>query len=380
MTVQVPSYEIMIVGPLLNNDVVMAEALSYNGFDCIVVRDPVTGRPDPGKFPGPVKYFSLDRVVVVENSLEFFRISRGARCIISYSGVVTSLLRYFWFVARVFGFPPLINVPTGSDITELAVERSRAGWLYRDLLRRVVFTVIPTYPHALKVLKALNLKRFVFFKYPYLLPDRAESRSDQTGERGKTVFLHVSNLDWGASDSKPGRNSTKGNDRFLRAFAQAAKSGAPIECHIIDRGPDRFFARELISSLDAEFAFRWIEPVPQSELTDLFAPADVIVDQFDVGGFGAIALEAMAAGKPVMMHLDPACSALIYEDEPPVLNCSSETQIREMILGNLDRPALRNLGERARTWVFANHGTEHNMEEFICRMCLAAGLEWPRPH
>lgn len=175
MTTQVPSYEIMIVGSLLNNDVVMAEALSYNGFDCLVVRDAVVGRPDPGKLPGPLNHFSLDRVVVVRNSLEFFRMSRSARCIISYSGVVTSLLRYFWFVARVFGFPPLINVPTGSDITELAVERSRAGWLYRDLLRRVVFTVIPTYPHALKVLKVLELRRFIFFKYPYLLPDRDAS-------------------------------------------------------------------------------------------------------------------------------------------------------------------------------------------------------------
>lgn len=85
-------------------------------------------------------------------------------------------------------------------------------------------------------------------------------------------------------------------------------------------------------------------------------------------------------GKPVLMHLDLTCSDLTYEEEPPILNCSSEAQIREMILGNLDQSPLRNLGERARNWVFANHGTEHNMEEFICCMCLAAGLEWPRPH
>ncbi|WP_424604449.1 glycosyltransferase, partial [Bradyrhizobium sp.] len=341
---KISSSDIVIVGPLLNNDVVMAEALTYNGFDCVVVRDAVTGRPDARKFPGPLKHFSLDRVVVVGNSFEFFRICRNARCVISYSGAVTWLLRYFWFIARILGFPPIINVPTGSDITELAVERSRAGWLYRDMLRCAAFTVIPTYPRALKVLAKLKLERFTFFKYPYLLPDDLIADPLKTDVGEKIVFLHVSNLDWGASDNKRGRNSTKGNDRFLRAFASAARAGAPIECHILDRGPDRFLARQLVSNLDAEFAFRWLEPVPSSELTKLLAGADVVVDQFDVGGFGAISLEAMAVGKPVMMHVDATCAGLIYKNEPPILNCSSEKQILAMIFGNLDRASLRSLG------------------------------------
>jgi glycosyltransferase involved in cell wall biosynthesis len=379
-TLKISSNDIVIVGPLLNNDVVMAEALTYNGFDCVVVRDAVTGRPDSGKFPGPLKHFSLDRVIVVKNSFEFFRTCRNARCVISYSGVVTSLLRYFWFVARIVGFPPIINVPTGSDITELAVERSRAGWLYRDLLRRAAFTVVPTYPHALKVLAKLKLQRFIFFKYPYLLPVASVMDPLKNDSAGKIVFLHVSNLDWGANDNRPDRNSTKGNDRFIRAFASAARAGAPIECHILDRGPDRLLSRQLVSELQAEFAFRWLESVPSSELTKLLASADVVVDQFDVGGLGAISLEAMAVGKPVMMYLDAACASLIYEDEPPILNCSSERQILDVISRNLDGALLRSLGERARKWVCANHGTEHKMDEFICRMCLAAEIEWPRRH
>lgn len=374
------SNKIVIVGPLLNNDVVMAEALTYSGFDCVVVRDATSGRPDPRKFPAPLKHFSLDRVVVVRNSFEFFRMCRTARCVISYSGVITSFLRYFWFVARTFRFPPIINVPTGSDITELAVERSRAGWLYRDLLRRATFTIIPTYPHALNVLAELKLERYAFFKYPYLLPtdnDLIRSSGD-VGE--KIVFLHVSNLDWGATDDKQGRNSTKGNDRFLRAFASVVRAGAPVECRILDRGPDRLLARQLVSDLGVESAFSWLEPVPASELRHLMASADIVVDQFDVGGFGAIALEAMAIGKPVMMHLDEACAALIYDDEPPIMNCRSEQEIFETICRHLDRVALRELGERAQSWVRGNHGIEHNMDEFVCRVCVASGIKWPPQH
>ena len=67
-----------------------------------------------------------------------------------------------------------------------------------------------------------------------------------------------------------------------------------------------------------------------------------------------------------MTYLNPACAALIYNNEPPILNCSTEKQIEDTILNNLDREALRELGERARDWVLANHGyrTEHG------RICL----------
>jgi glycosyltransferase involved in cell wall biosynthesis len=367
------SADVVIVGALLNFDIVMAEALTYNGFDCVVVRDAVTGRPDVAKFPCPLNNFSLDRVIVAKNSFEFLRIFRAAKCIISFSGVVTSLLRYFWLAGQILGLPPIINIPTGADITELALERSRAGWLYRSLLRRCAFTVIPAYPHALKVLVQLRLKRYVFFKFPFLLPETTEAVGDISGRQEKIVFLHASNLDWGETDNKRGRNSTKGNDRFLRAFASAARAGAPIECVILDRGPDRLIARKLVAGLDA---VRWRDPVPASELSKLLNSVDVVVDQFDVGGFGGIAMEAMAVGKPVMIYLDRACMKLLYDDDPPILNCSSEEQILHAILDNLDRKALCDLGERARRWVHRNHSKEH-MDDFILRMCVVAGMKWP---
>lgn len=48
--------------------------------------------------------------------------------------------------------------------------------------------------------------------------------------------------------------------------------------------PEREAVYRLNSArLDADFAFRWVEPVPLSELSKLFAFADVIVDQFNIG-------------------------------------------------------------------------------------------------
>ena len=372
-----PACDVAILGPHLNNDIVMAEALTYNGFNCVVLRDANTGRPDPTIFPTGLKYFSLDQVRVCRSSLEFFRACMGARCIVTYSGFLTSVLRYFWFVARILPFPPIINVPSGSDITELALQRSRAAWLYRDLLRRAAFTVIPTYPYAIKALKQLKLPRFVFIKYPYFLPDALEPAEVGGGGGEKIVYLHVSNLDWGAVDNKPGRNSTKGNDRFIRAFAAAVRAGAPIKCIMLDRGPDRLAARKIIAELGVESAFEWVNSVLPHELRKLVSTADIVVDQFDVGGLGAIAMETMSLAKPLMIHLDQDCLPLIYDKAPPVLNCSTEAEIHDVILSHLDRAALHALGLRAEKWVRKNHGTEHAMEEFLLRLCLVAGIPHP---
>lgn len=374
----IPSYpEVVIAGPFLDHDLFMAEALSSRGFDCVVLRFAHLEMPNPDRLQKELRYFSLDRVIAISSSLQSLAILRRAKCIITYSGLLVSFLHYFWLLFPILRLPPIINLTTGSDITEWATQKNRGAFFYRQLLRRVAFTVISPYPAAIDALRRLKLPRYVFLRYPHLLPEPQKSTSRRIDE---IVFAHLSNLDWGVSDNKPGRNSTKGNDRFLRAFASALKEGAPIRCKILDRGPDRIVARQLIESLGVAEYFEWIEPVEPSKLPALFSEIDVVVDQFDVGGFGGIALEAMSCSKPVMTYLDPACSSLIYDNKPPILNCSSEAQIHEMILGNLDRAVLRNLGERARKWVLANHGTEHNMEEFICRMCIAAGFQWPRPY
>jgi glycosyltransferase involved in cell wall biosynthesis len=370
-------FDVLITGPLLNNDIVMAEALTYRGFRCLVVRDAAVGRPNPERLPSRLKHFSLDRVILCDTSREVLRLCRKSRCIITYSGNLTSLLRYYWLFAAFFTLPPIVNVPTGSDITELALARSRAGWLYRSLLMHCAFTVISPYVHAIRALQALKLERYMFMRYPYLLSKEVHS-IDTCLIGDEIVYLHVSHLDWGVTDRKPGRNSTKGNDRFIRAFVEQARAGYPIRCKIIDRGPDRLIARKMIEELGASRFFEWLPAVLPSELPQLMVSADVVVDQFDVGGFGGIALEAMAIGKPVMTYLDPSCASLIYDGTVPIINCFTEEHIRDAIRTNLDRSALRELGERAKRWVFANHGTEHNMEEFVLRLCVVAGLEWPR--
>lgn len=77
----------------------------------------------------------------------------------------------------------------------------------------------------------------------------------------------------------PNHRFTKGTDLLLAA---------------IERLRSRGFALEL----------ELIEGVPRTEALQRYAEADIIADQFCGGAFGALALEGMALGKPVLTYLD----------------------------------------------------------------------------
>ena len=73
---------------------------------------------------------------------------------------------------RFLGLPPVINLTTGSDITELAVERSLHGLLYRQYLRFVDLNWCLPMPHALQNITRLKVPNVVFMRgFPYIVPD-----------------------------------------------------------------------------------------------------------------------------------------------------------------------------------------------------------------
>ena len=83
-------------------------------------------------------------------------------------------------------------------------------------------------------------------RLPYFCKIRQDNYVCAEENQQKTiVFSHCSNIDFGFIDSKAGRTSTKGNDKFIRGFIRAAKEGAPIRCNILDRGPDKDKLKEL---------------------------------------------------------------------------------------------------------------------------------------
>jgi glycosyltransferase involved in cell wall biosynthesis len=112
------------------------------------------------------------------------------------------------------------------------------------------------------------------------------------------------------------------------------------------KGTQHFIGQ--LEDLDARgvIELRIVEGLPWAEMRALVQEADLVVDQFGVGAYGTFACEAMAAGKPVMVHLTPTVVDALGVDAP-VLNVTPD-RVGETILELLDdRPRATTLGAAA---------------------------------
>src|SRR6476620_1269121 len=82
----------------------------------------------------------------------------------------------------------------------------------------------------------------------------------------------------------PSKRAVKGTEAVLAAVESLRAKGAPVELDLI-------------------------EGVPNADARLRYAAADVGVDQLRIGCYGMFAIESMALGKPIVVHLDESADA-----------------------------------------------------------------------
>lgn len=365
-------YDIAIIGDLVGVDILFAEMLSRKGFNCLVVRKKDNKTRQISDFSFEIDFSPLKKnLVYYNNPLHLLKLLKNSKLIVSFSGTIVVALREFWLFRYFLKLPPVVNITTGSDITELINEKSLLSMMYRQYLHFVKLNWCVNYPHAIKNLVNNKIPNVVFMRFPYYLPKERNinvARSEDT-----ILFFNPSHIDFGITDNKADRNSTKGTDRFFRAFIRAINEGYNYKCILLERGPDVEIAKGIIKEHNAEQYFFWKPHMTRDDFYNEIAKSDIIVDQFDVGGFGGIAIESMSMGKPVMTYIHEACHSLSFIGSPPILNCHSEDEIYEQIIRCNDLDFLTEIGEKSRRWVLENFDSEHVLNEFIFYYMLLTG-------
>lgn len=380
MSLAIP--EIIICGSLCNTDIAVAELLSRYKLNVKVLRYKDNPIKNIDTIEKKLKYFCLDNIIYVSNAKEAYSYLERSSLIVSLTGAIDNFLKARKIFSRNYKIlPKTINITTGADITELVRLKTMQGRKFYDLLNRTLFNFFNPYPEVIKSIRMMKLKNYQIVKSPYYLLDPLTVKQEEikpVKNNDVTIrYFHVSHLDWGHTDGQASRNTTKGNDRFLKAFIRALESGAKIACKILLRGPDSDLAQQIISHSGHINAFEFLPEVEQGELSKMITNADVIVDQFDVGAIGGIACESMAQAKPVMVHIDKNCWPLAYDDEPPVINCHTEDEIYHAIMACSDRKELRSLGARAEKWVRKYYDVHTaDFSQFMLRIFLALGHQW----
>jgi glycosyltransferase involved in cell wall biosynthesis len=126
----------------------------------------------------------------------------------------------------------------------------------------------------------------------------------------------------------PSDRRVKGTEAVLAAVDELRARRVPLELRLVE-GVSNTAARAAIQS------------------------ADVFVDQLHAGWYGAAAVEAMAAGVPVLAHVrgdDLGVLPPSMRAELPVLDATPESLARRLEALLTDAPARQALGERARAF------------------------------
>ena len=141
----------------------------------------------------------------------------------------------------------------------------------------------------------------------------------------------------------------KGPQILLKAIERMdMKDGMNVRCDLYGEGILREELQQMINEngLDAEIH----PPVPYQEIPDLYAKADIVVfPSLWPEPFGRIAIEAMAAGKPVIGSRVGAIPELIAEETGILVAPGNSVELRQAIQKLITNPARREeLGKNGR--------------------------------
>jgi len=119
-------------------------------------------------------------------------------------------------------------------------------------------------------------------------------------------------------------------------------------------------AKALVEELGVGEQVRWLVPPDprgfrRSELLELYAAADVVPDDFGVGWFGSVVIEALSMEVPVLSYLDENIMRQLYPSHPVVVARDAQ-EISAALERLADDPAeRRRLGAEGRRWVLEHH-------------------------
>jgi len=263
---------------------------------------------------------------------------------------------------------PYVYSSYGYDLDQIPFRKSSlkdrvlAYYLKRSVLKSRCVIVPPHHKELLKKLK-WNIK----ISYAPCPIDTDKYKKVKTPLRDELknkgnydfIFFSPTRHEWTHSHA-----SNKGNDRLINAFAKFNKlSGKKALLILAEKGDDLEKSKILVKERGMETDVMWIKPQKKDALIEFYSASDIVFDQFTLGEFGQVLLEAMACAAPTFIYLKGYEG--FYDEDPPCVNVSTEDQICEKLMDLTGDPeALKGIGERSREWIVKNHDWRVSVERY----------------
>ncbi len=141
----------------------------------------------------------------------------------------------------------------------------------------------------------------------------------------------------------------------------------PVVVHVPSRRDPPIKGTDVIDSVLSELheqgIVEYVAPshVPHAQMPLLINRADIVIEQLRSGVYGVGAVEAMAAGRPVIGFVAPDVRDLIGE-HVPIVDARLD-QLRDVVLSLIDKPKLLcRLGDEGRNFVASVHSGRKSAE------------------
>jgi glycosyltransferase involved in cell wall biosynthesis len=215
--------------------------------------------------------------------------------------------------------------------------------------------VVGIAPYVREVLGDLRLRRFETLREVALHAVRPAI--DRSGRSGPVRLLHVGRL-----------VRTKGARDVIRAMA--ALRDLPVVLDVVGDGNDRQACADLVRDLGLADRVTLHGAVPRTDVDRFYEQADVFVFPSYREPGGAVALEAMSHGLPLVVcdrggpgaNVTDACAVVLPAESPDQLARDVAAAVRRLVTD----PGLRlRMGEAAREHAAAEHLWDRRVDQMV---------------
>jgi len=227
---------------------------------------------------------------------------------------------YHYAIPLQFTGRPYAILSCGSDYRMLTRELSPSGMLMARAFRKArVF--ICSQIDQIPLIEKDGYRNVVYLPMPW---DEKPVPAVIKPPREEIMILHPPHHIWKGVRSEV----CKRNDIFLEGLAAFIKeTDKVVKCIILKRGKDFEESMHLIKELKIENNIILKDEVDRNGLNRLMAECDIVADQFGIGSFGLIALEAMYLKKPVLIYINKPCEKLFYGENSPIPRMNTPDEV-----------------------------------------------------
>ncbi|NHH96657.1 hypothetical protein DYY66_2507 [Candidatus Nitrosotalea sp. FS] len=226
-------------------------------------------------------------------------------------------------------------IPFRNNFTDRLMKRSFAN----------AKCVVMTNPDCYSLLEGLKYKKEYFLPFGV---DTSFYHVANEPESDDLVFVHPNRQHW----------EYKGTDKLLRAFSRFIEDNPSAKLIMIKYGADYEKSLELIRKLNLEKNIIWKEFMDKKELINMYQNCHAVFDQFNVGSYGTAGIEAMACGKPLVIHIDEKWYAKCFGEICPVIQANSEEEILAAMILIKDKSARKKYSVQSREFAVKHHNLE----------------------